>query len=222
MDKIIPFKGCLFDLDGTLIDSLPAVNRVWTILCQKYNLNTDYVLSVIHGRPAEDSIRQFLSDQGPEYIEQEIRWLEDKEATDTEGVVAIDGSIHFLEKLNQHKLPWAIVTSGTYPVATARIKAAGIPSPPILITAENITKGKPDPEPYLLGAEKIGVGIKDCIVFEDAPAGIQAGITAEAHVIAISSDHTSDEFSIDRIKNLSAATIDISQGTQELIIRHMN
>lgn len=208
MEKKIPFKGCLFDLDGTLIDSLPAVNRAWTLLARKYNLDTEYVLQAIHGRPASDSVNEFLAEQSRECIEQEIKWLEKQEAEDTEGVVAIEGAVGFLNRLNQYGIPWAIVTSGTHPVATARMKAANIPAPPELVTADLITKGKPDPEPFLLGADKIGLDIQECIVFEDAPAGIQAGIASGAHVIVISNNHSLDkQFTIDCIQHFEFAVV---------------
>lgn len=208
MKKTIPFKGCLFDLDGTLIDSLPAVNRAWTLLANKYHLDTERVLQLIHGRPARDSVNEFLANEGAEGIEQEIQWLEKQESEDTEGVVAIRGAIDFLATLNQHNIPWAIVTSGTKPVATARMKAAGIPTPPKLVTAELITKGKPDPEPFLLGADKIGIDIRDCIVFEDAPAGIQAGIASRAQVVAITGQHGLDsQFTINCIEHFGLAKV---------------
>jgi sugar-phosphatase len=193
METRIAFKGCLFDLDGTLIDSYPAVIRNWTQLALKHGLDPDYVFSVIHGRPARESIYELLDGHDVEFIEQQVTWLETQESLDTEGVVPLTGTIEFLNQLNQHNIPWAIVTSGTYPVASARIKAANLPTPPQLVTADLITNGKPDPEPFLLGAEKIGIDIKDCIVFEDAPAGVQAGIASGAKVVGILSHHELDK-----------------------------
>ncbi len=193
METRIPFKGCLFDLDGTLIDSYPAVIRNWTQLALKHGLDPDYVFSVIHGRPARESIYELLGGQDPEFIEQQVIWLETQESLDTEGVVPLNGTLEFLNQLNQHNIPWAIVTSGTHPVASARIKAAKLPTPPQLVTADLITNGKPDPEPFLLGAEKIGIDIEDCIVFEDAPTGVQAGIASGAKVVGILSHHELDK-----------------------------
>ncbi len=208
MDNEIPFKGCLFDLDGTLIDSYPAVIRAWTALALKHDLDPDYVLTVIHGRPARESVYELLAGQDKTLIESEIKWLEDQESQDTDGIEALIGAIEFLEQLNQYNIPWAIVTSGTYPVASARIKAAKLPTPPQLITADLITKGKPDPEPFLLGAEKININIKDCIVFEDAPAGIQAGIASQAKVLGILSHHDLEKrFPITGVNNFNALSI---------------
>lgn len=210
MDNEILFKGCLFDLDGTLIDSYPAVIRSWTTLALKHNLDPDYVLTVIHGRPARESVYELLDGQDKTLIENEIKWLEDQESQDTAGIEALGGAIEFLEQLNQHNIPWAIVTSGTYPVASARIKAAQLPTPPQLITADLITKGKPDPEPFLLGAEKINIDIQDCIVFEDAPAGVQAGIASKAKVVGILSHHDLEkQFPIIGVNNFNSLSIKI-------------
>lgn len=208
MERKIQFEGCLFDLDGTLIDSYPVVNRSWTKLAVKHHLDPAYVLRVIHGRPASESIRELLQDQDPVVIEQEIKWMEKLESEDTDGILAIEGAIQFLNSLNDHQIPWAIVTSGTYPVASARIKAMNLPSPSQLITADLITKGKPDPEPFLLGAEKLGIDIEACVVFEDAPAGIQAGIASKAQTVGILSHHDLEsQFTIDCIKDFRQARI---------------
>ncbi|EGU60137.1 putative phosphatase [Vibrio nigripulchritudo ATCC 27043] len=106
------------------------------------------------------------------------------ESNDTRGVVALPGAIEFLNILNNQSVPWAIVTSGTLPVATARIKAANLPFPKVLITPEQVSQGKPNPEPYILGAEKLNVNVHKCIVFEDAPAGVKLGVLAGAKAVA--------------------------------------
>jgi sugar-phosphatase len=179
------FEGLLFDLDGTLIDSNSAVDRAWRAWAARHGIDIDRAFQTIHGRPAKDSVAILLAGQPAHVIEQEFQWLAHAESTDVEGVVALAGSIALLEKLDYMGVPWAIVTSGTYSVATARISAAGLPTPKVLVTPELVTKGKPDPEPYLLGAEKLGLSIQDCIVFEDAPAGIEAGIASSADVIGV-------------------------------------
>ncbi len=179
------FRGILFDLDGTLIDSLAAVDRAWSDWAREYNLEPEQVLEVIHGRPARESVSYLLQTDDPYLINQAFEWIENYEATDTEGTIPLPGSIELLEELNQRGIPWAIVTSGTMPVASARIKAAGLPEPSVLVTPELLNKGKPDPEPYHLGAEKLGLEASDCLVFEDAPAGVTAGHKAGAHVLAM-------------------------------------
>ncbi len=181
----IPFLGLLFDLDGTLIDSSVVIDRAWKAFSKKHGLDPDKVLRVIQGKPAFESVKALRPDASSVDIVEDTSWLEQMESQDTEGVIQLPGSVEFLSTLNDHNIPWAIVTSGTIPVATARIKAAGLPTPDVLITPELVTKGKPDPEPYLLGAEKIGLKAEDCIVFEDAPAGVKSGASAGAKVIGI-------------------------------------
>ena len=213
MQKRIYFKGCLFDLDGTLVDSTSAVNRAWTMLAKRNQLNVEYVLSVIHGRPASESINELLSGKTQEHIDAEIVWLQNEETKDTDGVVPIDGAIDLLNMLDGFGIPWAIVTSGTIPVAEARLKASGIRQPDIFITAERITYGKPNPEPYLLGANELGLDIRDCIVFEDAPAGIKAGLAANscATIGILSHAMPEDLLNVECIKNYRQ--IDIHQGS---------
>lgn len=179
------FKGILFDLDGTLIDSLAVVDRAWGSWAKRNGLDAEHVLQVIHGRPARESVMELLEGADPQKIDQEFAWLERYEAEDTQGVYALPGAISLLNQLNRQQIPWAIVTSGTLPVASARIKAAALPIPKVLVTPEQITNGKPDPEPFLLGAEKLGLSAEHCLVFEDAPAGVKAGHSANCTVIAL-------------------------------------
>ncbi|WP_319533709.1 HAD-IA family hydrolase [uncultured Cohaesibacter sp.] len=185
------FRGCLFDLDGTLLDSSLAVHRAWGALLARNGLDPDTYFPRLHGRPAHESIREFLASADEETIQQEIHQLHEQECTDTDGIVPIDGAIAFLAELDSKKIPWAIVTSGTVAIASARIKAAGIPSPSVLITADDISRGKPHPEPYLKGAKGIMVDPQDCLVFEDAPAGLASGQAAGCHVIGIAATPSS-------------------------------
>ncbi|WP_415232093.1 HAD-IA family hydrolase [Psychromonas sp.] len=179
------FKGILFDLDGTLIDSLAVVDRAWRSWAKRNALDAEHVMQVIHGRPARESVMELLKGADALKIEQEFSWLERYESEDTQGVYALPGAVALLNQLNTLQIPWAIVTSGTLPVASARIKASGLPAPKVLITPEQVKKGKPDPEPFLLGAEKLGFAARHCLVFEDAPAGVKAGHLANCAVIAL-------------------------------------
>ena len=190
---MIEFKGLLFDLDGTLVDSNAAVDRSWMLWCERNGIDFAVAAKIYHGRPAGDSIKELLAGASEETIEQEIRWLQNKESTDLEGVVVLPGTIDLLTRVNELGIPWAIVTSGTLPVATARIKAAGIPQPPVLVTPERVSKGKPDPEPFMLGASELGLSARDCIVFEDAPSGLTAGNAAGAKTVAVLSHFEADE-----------------------------
>lgn len=178
-------KGFLFDLDGTLVDSLPAVERAWVNWAKRRGVNPQDVLDFIHGKQAITSLRHFMPGESEAEIQQEFLLLEQVEAQDTEGVTALPGAAALLARLNQLDIPWAIVTSGSIPVATARRNAGGLPQPEVFITAEQVKKGKPQPDAYLLGAERLGLAPRDCVVVEDAAAGILSGLAAGCQVIAV-------------------------------------
>ncbi|HGM4957650.1 TPA: sugar phosphatase [Serratia liquefaciens] len=178
-------KGFLFDLDGTLVDSLPAVERAWVNWAKRRGVDPQDVLDFIHGKQAITSLRHFMPDESEAAIQQEFLLLEQVEAQDTEGVTALPGAAALLARLNQLDIPWAIVTSGSIPVATARRNAGGLPQPEVFITAEQVKKGKPQPDAYLLGAERLGLAPQDCVVVEDAAAGILSGLAAGCQVIAV-------------------------------------
>ncbi|CAI0704470.1 sugar phosphatase [Serratia proteamaculans] len=178
-------KGFLFDLDGTLVDSLPAVERAWINWAKRRGINPQDVLDFIHGKQAITSLRHFMPGESEEAIQQEFLLLEQVEAQDTDGVTALPGAAALLERLNRLDIPWAIVTSGSIPVATARRNAGGLPQPEVFITAEQVKHGKPQPDAYLLGAERLGLAPQDCVVVEDAAAGILSGLAAGCQVIAV-------------------------------------
>jgi len=178
-------KGFLFDLDGTLVDSLPAVERSWINWALSWGVNPQDVLAFIHGKQAITSLRHFMEGESEETIQKEFLKLEQIEATDTEGVTALPGAHLLLSELNRQNIPWAIVTSGSMPVASARHKAAHLPEPEVFITAEQVKHGKPQPDAYLLGAERLGLAPEDCVVVEDAAAGVMAGLAAGCKVIAV-------------------------------------
>lgn len=178
-------KGFLFDLDGTLVDSLPVVERSWCQWADRFGINHDEILNYIHGKQAITSLRHFLAGRPEEEILAEFTLLERIEATDTNGIVALPGALELLNSLEQHHIPWAIVTSGSVPVAHARHKAAGLPLPEVFVTAERVKRGKPEPDAYLLGAELLGLMPQDCMVVEDAAAGVLSGLAAGCRVMAV-------------------------------------
>lgn len=178
-------KGFLFDLDGTLVDSLPVVERSWSHWADRHGIDHDEVLNFIHGKQAMMSLRHFLPGKTEEEIQAEFAFLEQIEATDTQGVIALPGAQALLSHLTEAGIPWAIVTSGTIPVAHARYRAAGLPKPEVFVTAERVKRGKPEPDAFLLGAELLGLAPQDCVVVEDAAAGVLAGLAAGCHVIAV-------------------------------------
>jgi mannitol-1-/sugar-/sorbitol-6-phosphatase len=179
--------GVLFDLDGVLIDSNPAVDRVWSGWAIEHGLDPNELIRAAHGRPSITTIREYISE---EFAEAENNEVERREIADTEGIVPLPGVLDLLRAIPKER--WAIVTSGTFPLATVRIEAGGLPKPKYLVTSTDIKRGKPDPEPYLKGAAKLGIGAKDCVVLEDAGAGIRAGKAAGARVIGVRSPTASD------------------------------
>ncbi|MGR7230371.1 sugar phosphatase [Klebsiella aerogenes] len=178
-------KGFLFDLDGTLVDSLPVVERSWCKWGDRFGIPHDEILGFIHGKQAITSIRHFMPGRSEEVIQAEFRFLEQIEATDIDGIVALPGALNLLNTLNEAGIPWAIVTSGSIPVAHARHRAAGLPMPKVFVTAEQVKKGKPAPDAYLLGAELLGIPAQQCAVVEDAPAGLLSGLAAGCRTIAV-------------------------------------
>jgi sugar-phosphatase len=176
----ISCNAVLFDLDGVLVDSTPAVARVWTGWALEHGLNPAEVVKRAHGRPSLSTIREFVPQSD---LDLENREVERRELADLEGVVVLPGARELLSSLPPAR--WTIVTSCTRPLAEARIRAAALPTPERLVSADDITRGKPDPQPYLKAAKLLGFFAKDCVVVEDVPAGILAGRAAGAPVIAV-------------------------------------
>lgn len=182
---MVECRGFLFDLDGTLVDSLAVVERAWCQWADRFGLAHQDVLGFIHGKQAITSLRHFMPQASEDEIQQEFRALEKLEAEDTEGIVALPGALALLNHLNESGIPWAIVTSGSMPVADARRRVTGLPQPKVMVTAERVARGKPQPDAYLLGAELLGIAPEQCVVVEDAPAGIASGLAAGCRVIAV-------------------------------------
>ncbi|MGY5956144.1 sugar phosphatase [Kosakonia sp. BK9b] len=178
-------KGFLFDLDGTLVNSLPAVERAWCSWADRFGIAHDEVLNFIHGKQAITSLRHFMAGKSEAEIAAEFTRLEEIEASDTDGITALPGAIALLNHLDAEGIPWAIVTSGSVPVAHARHRATGLPMPKVFVTAEQVRHGKPEPDAYLLGAQLLGLPPEECVVVEDAAAGILSGLAADCHVIAV-------------------------------------
>ncbi|QKN81047.1 sugar phosphatase [Scandinavium goeteborgense] len=178
-------KGFLFDLDGTLVDSLPVVERSWCHWADRHGLSHSEVLNFIHGKQAITSLRHFLPGRTEAEIQVEFSWLERMESEDTAGITALPGALALLNHLDDAGIPWAIVTSGSVPVAHARHRAAGLPEAKVFVTAEQVKRGKPEPDAYLLGAELLGFDPTECAVVEDAAAGMLSGLAAGCHVIAV-------------------------------------
>lgn len=178
-------KGFLFDLDGTLVDSLMVVERAWSNWGRRRGIDTEEILAFIHGKQAITSLRHFMQGASAEEVQKEFLALERLEAEDTDGIVALPGALSLLATLDELEIPWAIVTSGSVPVASARHGATGLPEPHAFVTAERVERGKPEPDAYLLGAHLLGLEPEECVVVEDAAAGILSGLAAGCHVVAV-------------------------------------
>ena len=163
-----------------LIDSTPAVARVWTNWATEHGLDPETVVRIAHGRPSRNTIRELLPNSE---VDHEDREVERREIEDLDGVVLLPGARDLLASLPADR--WTIATSCTRALAEVRLRAAGLPIPKTLVTSNDVKIGKPDPEPYLKAAAKLGFAAADCIVVEDAPAGIRAGKAAGARVIAL-------------------------------------
>ena len=185
----IPADCLLFDMDGTLLNSHAPMIRAYTAWANRYGLDIDYVLRESHGRRSIDTIRA-LAPAGAD-VEADNAEIMQREREDTEGVFAIPGTRELLESIPEGR--WAVVTSADRILARARLTAAGLPIPALLITAENVTRGKPAPDGFVMGARELGADPSRSIVFEDSPAGIEAGIAAGATVIAIASTLSAEQ-----------------------------
>ncbi len=180
------FSAFLFDMDGTVINSIPATERVWSAWAESHGLDVEAFLPTMHGVRGIDTIRR-LALPGVD-VEAEAKEVERREIEDVDGVVPIAGAIRFLAALPADR--WGIVTSAPVALARRRLAAAGIPVPNVIVTAEDVEAGKPAPDGYLLGAKRLGVAAADCLVFEDVEAGVRAGESAGASVAVITATHS--------------------------------
>src|SRR5262249_30819144 len=175
----IDCRALLFDLDGVLVDSTPAVARVWTIWAHKHGFDPEETVRKAHGRPSLTTSSQLLP--GADHAA-ENTLVEKMEIEDVADVVPLPGSLELLAALPPER--WTVVTSCTRRLALVRLRVAGLPVPQKIVTSTDIVNGKPHPEPYLKGALLLDVAPQDCVVFEDAPAGIRSGKAAQARVVA--------------------------------------
>lgn len=179
------YQAFLFDMDGTLITSVAAAERVWTRWALRHDLDAETFVPTIHGVRTIDTIRrQNLADVD---LDAEVAWVERGEIEDVDGVAPIPGALDFVRRLPPDR--WAVVTSASPALAQARLKAAGLTPPTVLVTADDVERGKPDPAGYLAAAAALGFAASECLVFEDADAGIQAGDAAGAEVVVVTATH---------------------------------
>jgi sugar-phosphatase len=172
--------GLLFDMDGVLVSSIASAERCWKLWAKHYGVPEWQNVTVPHGTRAEEIVRHLAPWVD---VADGLRRIEDMEIEDVGDIVTLPGARELLESLPPER--WAIVTSATDRLLVARLRAARLPQPERLISANMVTRGKPHPEPYLLGAQRLGFAAEDCVVFEDAPSGVQAGVAAAARVVGV-------------------------------------
>jgi mannitol-1-/sugar-/sorbitol-6-phosphatase len=198
-------RSLLFDLDGTLVDSRAVVERQWRRLCERLGLNFAEVLAVLHGVRSVDVIRAFAPDVD---VEAEAAALDAAEEADTAGLKVVPGAPAVLAGLRPGS--WAIVTSGHRTLAQGRLRAVGLPVPDVMVCGDEVTRGKPDPEGYLTAARLLGSAPETCVVFEDAPAGVQAALAAGMPAIGVATTHPASALAgtsavIDDLRGFDAA-----------------
>lgn len=178
-------KGLLFDMDGVLISSIGSVIRCWRIWAKQYGIPNADTYEVPHGVRAIDIVRSLRPDIDPL---EGLRVIEDLEIDDTADLTVLPGAKELLESLPPEK--WAIVTSATKRLMLGRLEAAGLPAPERIVSADDVVRGKPDPEPYRKGAELLGWAPEECVVVEDAPSGVGAGKAAGSRVLGVVGTHS--------------------------------
>ncbi|PWN54356.1 HAD-like protein [Violaceomyces palustris] len=224
----------LFDMDGTLIDSTPAVNATWAQFAEDYNLDLDFVMKTCHGWRTIENLKRFVPSIPQEKLPEEVKRFEsnilvvaerEKSQSGEGSIVAMPGAKELLSQLNQGleqrrvqggRQGWAIVTSATKAYAHKGFEQAQVSQPPeIFVTSDLCSKGKPDPEPYLLGAKLSQVDIARCLVVEDAPPGIRSGKAAGAKTLGLRTTHDGEkmwddgaDFVVEDLRSVSAEWID--------------
>ena len=173
-------KAVLFDMDGTLVDSTSIVERAWGRWAARHGIPLEAVLSFSHGRPTRATLEHFLP--GRDHT-RELEEMDRYEETQLEGILAVPGAVKVVQALEDR--PWAIVTSAWRKLAEARVSAAGLPLPKVLVPVDEIRNGKPHPEGFLRAAERLGVAPVECLVFEDTRPGIEAGVSAGMQVVGL-------------------------------------
>jgi len=215
---LIQCEAVLFDMDGVLVDSTPAVARVWTGWALEHGLVPEEVVRRAHGRPSLATIIELLPNGDHDAEDREV---ERREIEDIADVLALPGALALLQAIPPQR--WAVVTSATRALAEVRLRAAGLPMPQHLVTASDLKRGKPFPDPYLKGAEILAMAANDCVVAEDAASGVRAGKAAGARVLALRTTSIDAELlsaGADWIaEDLSALSLETAGGTAGLTFR---
>ena len=182
--KIFDCDAILFDLDGVLVDSTGSVTRQWRMWSEEHHIDPQRVVEIAHGVRAIEIVRRLAPHLD---AKAEVERIEKREAADQEGVAVMPGAADLIKAVPEGR--WCVVTSGTRYLAMSRLKLANLPTPKVLVAADDVIKGKPDPEPYLMGARLLGMNPAACLVIEDAPAGIRAAHAGGMKAIGLTSTY---------------------------------
>jgi len=181
-------SAILFDLDGVLCDSTRAVDREWREWAARKGVDGDAIMAIAHGVRTIEVIRRVAPHLD---AEAEAAAIENHEAHDQRGVTVMPGALELVQSIPAGR--WGVVTSGSRLLATNRLRYCGLPVPEVLVTSDDVTHGKPHPEPYLKGAEGLGFAPGECLVIEDAPAGIQSARAGGMKVVGIASTYVTEK-----------------------------
>ncbi|GAB7125773.1 HAD-IA family hydrolase [Silvimonas sp. JCM 19000] len=197
----------LFDMDGTLIDSHVLVDRTWSAWCARRGFDLEEIRPYTHGVRTEDTLRMVAPHLD---VATEVAWMEEIETDTSGGIKLVPNAGHFLARVpDEH---WAVVTSASRPVLDARFEACGLVLPRAVVTSETVSRGKPSPEPYLQAAEKLGIHPRDCIVFEDAPAGMESALAAGCRVVLVGGLQSTERGVIGAINDYAELELDVHDG----------
>nr|GAT49052.1 predicted protein [Mycena chlorophos] len=222
----------LFDMDGTLVDSTAGVVGAWDVFKLKYpHIDVTDILSSSHGVRTVDNLRKHCGITDPVELQKEADRFEEAIVTSSTengraGIVVLPGvQAAFSEIGTAHALPsprWAICTSATRDYAHTAVKIAGVPEPDVFVVAEDVKQGKPHPDPYLLGASKCGAKPENCVVFEDAPAGVQSGKAAGCKTIGFLTTHSRAQMEAAApdflVKNMSDCTFKLVENGVQITV----
>lgn len=210
-------KGLLFDMDGVLVSSIGSVNRCWLRWCREYAIPDAENFQVPHGTRARDIIRQLRPDLNEAEVDAALVRIEDIEIEDVADLKVLPGAAELLAALPEER--WAIVTSATRRLLFARLQVAGLPVPRRIISGEMVVHGKPDAEPYLRGAALLGFAPEECVVVEDAPSGVAAGVAAGCRVLGVLGTHRAEELTACTWLIDSLAGVDFQAGPVGLTLQ---
>ncbi|GGL97903.1 HAD-IA family hydrolase [Nakamurella endophytica] len=204
----------LFDLDGTLVDSTASVHRNWAVIARLLGRPGEDLIGDLHGIPARQVLRMRAPDLSEDRLDELHRVVSEGEVAEAGSVVPTPGAAELLAGLPADR--WAVVTSGGRRLAAARMAGSGLPAPVAMVTADDVTTGKPDPEPFLLGAAALHRDPSRCLVVEDAPAGVAAARAAGCPVLGLRTTYPS--LDADTVADLTAVRIDPQDGG--LLVRY--